>query len=47
MLVLVVEDAEYIGFATDLAVFDVLLALAGRDVDSGLVPLAATGALKP
>jgi hypothetical protein len=39
-------DVEEVGFAADLAVFDVLLAAACGFVDDGVVPLSATSALE-
>jgi hypothetical protein len=40
-------DVQEVGLAADLAVFDIILADAGRLVHRGGVPFSATGALKP
>ena len=38
-------DAQHVGFAADLAIFDVFLLAPAAGVDGGLVPFAAAGAL--
>lgn len=35
-----------VGFAADLAVFNIALPHAGRDVDGSLIPLSTSGTLK-
>jgi hypothetical protein len=42
----IVGNVQYVGFAANLAVFDVALIPSGRLVHGGLVPLSATGALE-